>query len=71
MSGNDIHRPEVVDADLADYFGSIPYTDAKRHRAVSTCIAAGRLITLTVISLSYALVVGIHRNGIAPSAAPA
>ena len=32
---------------------------AKRHRAVSTCIAAGRLLTVrTVIRLSYALVVG-------------
>jgi len=43
-----------------------------RHRAVSTCIAAGRFITVrTVIRLSYALVVVLHRNGIAPSAAPA
>jgi hypothetical protein len=38
---------------------------AKKHRAVSTCIAAGRLLTVrTVIGLSYALVVGLHRNGI-------
>jgi len=44
---------------------------AKRQRAISTRIAAGGLITLTVIRLSYALVVGIHRNGIAPSTAPA
>ena len=36
---------------------------ANRHRAVSTCIAAGRLITVrTVIRLSYALVVGLHER---------
>jgi HipA-like C-terminal domain len=35
---------------------------AKRHRAVSTCIAVVRLTTLTVIRISYALVVGILRT---------
>jgi hypothetical protein len=45
---------------------------ANRHRAVSTCVAAGRLLTVrAVIRLSYALVVGLHRNGITPPAAPA
>jgi hypothetical protein len=45
---------------------------ANRHCAVSTCIAAGRLLTVrTVIRLSYALVVGLHRTGITPPAAPA
>jgi hypothetical protein len=43
---------------------------AKRHRAVSTCIAVGRSITLAVIRLSYALVVRMRRNGIAPFAKP-
>jgi hypothetical protein len=45
---------------------------ANTHRTVSPCVAAGRLfIARTVIRLSYALVVALHRNGITPPAAPA
>src|SRR5215467_5213522 len=45
---------------------------ANKHRTVSPCVAAGRLLTVrTVIRRSYALVVGLHRNGITRPAAPA
>jgi hypothetical protein len=45
---------------------------ANRHRAVSPCVAAGWWFTVqTVIRLSYAFVVGLHRNGITLPAAPA
>jgi hypothetical protein len=43
---------------------------ANKHRTVSPCVAA--LLTVrTVIRRSYALVVGLHRTGITPPAAPA